>query len=94
MSNLGLIAKANNKTVKYCDAIDAFIRKSGEISFNRRLDSSNVLSGSGNHNGLHPNMRGRRNVRNNAPDCSHNASNLENSRHANSGNSWCDDYLP
>jgi hypothetical protein len=24
MSNLGLIAKANNKTVKYCDAIDKF----------------------------------------------------------------------
>jgi hypothetical protein len=51
MSNLALIAKANNGTVKYCDAIDDFIQKSDEVSSNHRINPSNARSSSGNGNG-------------------------------------------
>jgi hypothetical protein len=94
MSNLALIAKANNNTVKYCDAIDEFIRKSDEVCSNCRINPSNARSSSGNHNGLQPNERAQGNGRGDASGCTHDRVNRGSQRPVNPGTARYNNYLP
>jgi hypothetical protein len=94
MSNLALIAKANNGTVKYCDAIDEFIRISDEVSSNCCINPSNACSSSGNRNGPRSPARGQGNGRGPAPGRTPGSVSRDNPRPVNPGLAQYHNYLP